>query len=1066
MTAKRFLAATLAATSALAAAVPFAATAATYYWLPGASGGLWSDPGNWSTESAAGDPAEAVPTAADDLSGTVRIVTDLDGGEGAVNNWVDICGGTHEFSNGTIVFNGTVRAKNSPTINFKNGANVVFAPGSSFYLSFQSGSGKSTYNFESGSSLDFQGKIYIYNAAINIAENAVARFAWTRFGAGDGTNQKGSGLFNRGRVEIPNGMKWESGGWSANNFDFTLRNYPGATLVIGGEFSKYLADGSKNNTHVVSKIEIQGGTVVVTDDVSFDANALSISGETTWDVADGKTADLTGFSFEDGAEMTKTGDGALLLPAYPGLLTVNGGTVSGTSSAAAMPALDVGPGGKFRTPCENFTIASIGSFAGVLEIAHPGLAVTSVGSFTGSATVDLSLFSPGAAVVVSDNAALRAAVLAAARSAAAGTDLEFEDSGTSVKVAVPAGSYVFSGENGVTDMADANGWAGGELPSAGDIVSVGAGVTAVLTPGTPAFSAIAVSSGATLKYASLPDAGTSVTFDDGASLVLMDGVTLGISALPSASALVLESGSTLEIAADASLAIPAGYLFCSAADDAPLPTIVARAGSAVSVPDGFAFKNVDLVLDGATLASDGELRLGTAEAGETGRFCLAATNAVISTAGNKTLYVLSPANGGTVEASGDLLLKDTSILTGLGYVRFGLNNPVSSPATVRLDGTDLSFADTATSPDTGVSVGGAVTVSMENGSKLYRATPSNPQYGAMEVAISESGNMTFSGTDANSSVELRYPFCGNGSSSFKSNPSDDGFVSAKLVGTRAWVWKTTGNGKGVWSVSDATFKFGMVYWWGQRPRPFAGLKEVRIEDGTTLTLVRQKLGGNWSYGDAAVGSSNDAADGTETVQIADVPFSGGGSLVVTNTYDKTFHVCIVNGANTATGTAAAYDTDESRAGLTQLLFRNGANWAGKVIWNGNVRIVTATNAVDKAYYEDPDAPASVSFGGVQLDADLALRVWKDATTDEIESDRIDIGTIGWSGSGVVAFDFQDGYEPEGGESWLLGTMPAEGELPGVSPRSVMLVKEEIDGGDGSLVIVRAKIAKGTFIILR
>ena len=79
------------------------------------------------------------------------------------------------------------------------------------------------------------------------------------------------------------------------------------------------------------------------------------------------------------------------------------------------------------------------------------------------------------------------------------------------------------------------------------------------------------------------------------------------------------------------------------------------------------------------------------------------------------------------------------------WVRFCENNPTNEAAEFVLDRTDLAATGNDGHPSCGVLVDGAALVRMENGSAMYRDTPSNPQYGAYRPTFGQRGRMVFSG---------------------------------------------------------------------------------------------------------------------------------------------------------------------------------------------------------------------------------------------------------------------------------------------------------------------------------
>ena len=529
-----------------------------------------------------------------------------------------------------------------------------------------------------------------------------------------------------------------------------------------------------------------------------------------------------------------------------------------------------------------------------------------------------------------------------------------------------------------TDINDPSGWTCGYVPVGESVSITGRNVRVVLdaTNCIPVFSSVTV----------------------------RDGATLEVTETNNLSAIELRTGASLVV--DGATAVLAAISTIAPGEGEPLPTFSILNGGTAVAPGGTGFKNIVLRMDGGTLMNDGSgpLYLGTANANESAVFGLVATNSTIQTRGNTALYFMSPASGGAVAPIGDLALTNCVVDTGVGQVYFGHNNPTNLPFTVRFHGTDLAIASMS-DISSAITFSGAGTVALDGGSRFYRATPYNPQYGAFTPTFQKRGRLTLTGTNTNSPADFRYPFCGNGNAAIVSKPDEDGFATIEFTDARAWVWRTRpnlnteSNGKAVWKVADTSFAFGMLYWWGIQQVPFHGLKAVEIADGKTLTLERRKLGSPWNYGDTNVGGGSDDASGDHTIRLANVPFTGGGSVIVTNTYNRDFHVLVSSSANTAAGTIAAYD-HPANAGKTKVLFNDGANWAGTVVAGDGVALVKNAAASLNDKFSATNAPATVSFGGVRFDGDLTLRLWEDGSAD-----KVNFGSLGFSGPGGIAFAF-------------------------------------------------------------
>ena len=207
-----------------------------------------------------------------------------------------------------------------------------------------------------------------------------------------------------------------------------------------------------------------------------------------------------------------------------------------------------------------------------------------------------------------------------------------------------------------------------------------------------------------------------------------------------------------------------------------------------------------------------------------------------------------------------------------------------------------------------------------------------------------------------------------------------------------------------WNIVNLTCDDG-VYdvwnWTGTPDRPLNNCTAT-VAAGKTLTIR--------SIADEV----NPAYD--QNVLIADRPIAGEGSLLISNAVpDKAFTATIVNAANTATGTASAAD------GAT-LLFADGANWAGTVV-SGNVAL-------------GGDSAATVSFGGLRLDAPFPIRVWR--KDGALVSDCLNIGAGGVSGSSGFSVVLPEKVRMAYGETVKVATVPADTPTPHSATRGFVV----------------------------
>ncbi len=586
-----------------------------------------------------------------------------------------------------------------------------------------------------------------------------------------------------------------------------------------------------------------------------------------------------------------------------------------------------------------------------------------------------------------------------------------------------------------TDINDPTGWTCGYVPVGESVSITGRNVRVILdaTNCIPVFS--------------------SVTVKDGATLMVTETNNLPAIELRSGASLIV-SGAT---------AVLAGVSAIVPGEGEPIASVSLLNGATAILPGGTGLKNVILTMDHGTLENDGSgpLYLGTAGANESTVFGLVAVDSTIATRNNTALHFMSPTSGGDVAPLDDLALTNCVVNTGTGSIFFGQNNPTNLPFTVRFHGTDLAIALVSDS-SSAITFSGAGTVVLDGGARFYRSTPHNPQYGAFAPTFTGRGRLAITGTNTNSPADFRYPFCGNGNSAIVSKPDEDGFATIEFTNARTWIWTPTpavnneSNGKAVWKVADTSFAISMLNWYTRQPVPFHGLKAVEIANGTTLVLERRKLGSPWNYGESEFGGDGDAS-GDNTIRLANVPFTGGGSVVVTNTYNRKFHVLVSSRANAATGTIAAYDTGAAYAGKTKILFNDGANWAGTVIAGDGVALVKNAAGNLSSVFSDSGDPATVAFGGVRFDGDLTLRLWEGGLAD-----KVNFGSLGFSGPGGIAFAFPDGTEPQRGK-WVIGTKPNAVPVPPAASRHWKISAKALDETTDQLI---ASPVTGLFIIVQ
>ena len=570
--------------------------------------------------------------------------------------------------------------------------------------------------------------------------------------------------------------------------------------------------------------------------------------------------------------------------------------------------------------------------------------------------------------------------------------------------------YTFESDT-ITDLSNPDGWSTGSVPAGEDVKISGANTVAIVSDAStfPAFGSIAVRNGATLRIladVTLPP----LTLDSTAKVVIGDNATAVTAVL------------------DASLVTACNATVTPVA----LPVIEVATNATLAVASGMKFKNVDFRLYGTVTkasasTSDPSPVFGYADNGETtylaftadgGTFDFHADN---NSAANGSVSIVYPSSGGTVIPVGTITLRNATRTVrswkDFGNWEFGRNNPTNTPVDILVDGTHMDCSGS-------FYASGAAHLTLVNGSRIQREQQCLGHYFSMAiqdaatVVVGEGCFIDFTTND--------------GSFAIDSQVAVDA-VTVRDGGAYTISQNSSGWGRGVFVADDGIL----------------GVTKKSSRDQTDLLrgFGSARLDGDLAIASVNVGTGN--TDWDRHTKMANVPFSGVGDVVVSNGVPAyPFSVTMVNGASTATGTIGVADI----AGAdTALYFADGANWAGTVKADANVALTNLTSAA---------APASVSFGGVQLGTGFAVRLWANG-----DSDRIDIGSNGWTGTGALDFDLVGGFEPVGTETWCIGTQPAGTALPRSRRNTFALYAEPVDGDAGRAKIM-LKATVGIVILLR
>ena len=199
-----------------------------------------------------------------------------------------------------------------------------------------------------------------------------------------------SSFLNDGTLEFPGGLEFLTSA-SSTVCPFRIEQREG-TLLLGGPVVRDVAFKARVDFTILS------GTVRVTNDVWFtNLSSLMVTNDASvaFDVAAGKTLDVSTMTFDEGASVTKTGAGTIRFgTSLPSALAVQGGTVEYAQPVALGESLTLGAGT-------------------TLAFASDGISATAIaGIDAASVTADASLLTKSCVLFSSASADLTAAVFA------------------------------------------------------------------------------------------------------------------------------------------------------------------------------------------------------------------------------------------------------------------------------------------------------------------------------------------------------------------------------------------------------------------------------------------------------------------------------------------------------------------------------------------------------------------------------------------------------------------------------------------------------------------------------
>ena len=818
-----------------------------------------------------------------------------------------------------------------------------------------------------------------------------------------------------GRYEAPNGIRrfgeWNDTPATSPGGSVTYFVHDGGELLLGGEVSR--------NTQVKIPFSIKfedGCTLIASNTVTFAANMDLVKvmedAAVTMDVVEDATLDLANVTIGEGAAIAKTGPGKLILrdAAVPSL-AVSEGVVEIQADSVAPATVSFAADATLHLTVSGFRMDTVTAHGGMAFELDPSLIVAGAGIIS-SANADFLAYAKGEIEGLLPDG-FGAAII-----------------GDTVKL-TKTSDFMFDATKS-SDLSDPTAWKGGVVPVGEDVIVGGEG-TVAFTADAPSFKSISVQAGATLSVSGGTEAepvdipAVALSYD--ARLLISDYALLTNTLTTVGDATTLP---VLEIATNAVV---------TAQTPGPQPLKCVFDHYSYHFADyGFRLKNVKLRwygtikapiqdLCGQSTKMQSSLYLGYAAANETsyiavdcqGGTWLASCEWNDSAHARTPFLIAVPDNGGTVIPVGTLLFRDymreTQPVTASSKnpeyhwsgICIGKANAwyTGNPASVEYD---VVFEGSRTQLNSqGVNhIGGGAHVTFRDGASwTYGNLAWNEDATPRGVALYEKATLT-----AESGAKLE--FCPSKSSSDGGNgihvvssqhAAGSAVFTARNVTFSTLSWK--GASAGIAVVEDAKLTIG-------NDRDHLAT-ETDANTGVFANLSAARLDGDLTVSAADVWRTRRSANYEWDRRVTVVPpLTGVGGLAVTNEMPSNLKqwgmtVFVTNGANTATGVARACET---ATGPANLVFADGANWAGTVVANAGLSL---TNLTDGA------AAATVSFGSVE--GAMPIRVWKTGGVIAA-NDKVNVtGT-------AAAFDFVALDEPlSAGDTVELGLYPENAALP-------------------------------------
>ena len=987
-----------------------------YYW----KGGDWGDFGtaaNWSVGSVDSD-VTGVPGPNDMIyvAGTMKI--DLGGqtytvaGAGQKKDTHDVVDGLGEYlhlTNGTLNVSSFIAKFLYPTV--WEGASLNFGKIGDSGIHWGT-FGRAPYAVKEGGAMSF-GTLKYQGLKMTIDAGgffSLVSTALSEHPTGDNANNYGS-FDIYGRAELPYGVTFADGWYVAavdsrdeapNGAIFSLKD--GGELLVGGDLKRTSISNPL-------KFHFDGGTLVVSNDVTVLDNArlyfkVNAGKTVTFNVLEDASLTAMRLTGEEGSKIVKTGAGKLVLGrnVLPEL-SVSEGTLEAVLGSAVPSALAFAEGTTLR-------------------LATTGVRFDTVTAYDGLACeIDDALKVPGAVALVTADDDFRAAVCAALNTSLAGSGFGAAVIGEKVVVGKSAAHQFDASQS--SDLSDPAAW-GGTLPTANDDVVISGAGTAVFNAETTKFKSMSVQFGATLEVEGgsleTPVDLPPLELDYEARLLIADGAVAQLTNVFT----TVGDAQTLpvfEIATNATILVQTpGELPCKSFDGGNRKDW------------GFRLKNVALrwygnlqmaLEDTANKTGyESRLTLGYAASDETSYIAVDCRGGTWTASGEGNyaarcrtpLAIVFPDAGGTVVPVGTLLFRDFKRVNrkssdGLqSYacpgMLIGANEKTSNPPSVDFD---VVFDGTTELTTKGANIiGGGAHVKLAGAAKwTYPKTAWNDDSLVRYLSVYQLGTL-----EVSDGAYLETVPTSNNARGIRLNGDAQEAPALAVRDASISTLNWSGSGVSVGEFDGATLKIGVQRYkasetLANRTAVFAGLKEAQLgADG--LTVVAANV---WREKDHT--SAEKDVDWTREVTMG-IPLSGVGGLSVSNELPAAatvpgMTVFVTNGANTATGVARACET---ATGPANLVFADGANWAGTVVANAGLSL---TNLTDGA------AAATVSFGSVE--GAMPIRVWKTGGVIAA-NDKVNVtGT-------AAAFDFVAMDEPlSAGDTVELGLYPENAALP-------------------------------------